>query len=102
MDLGKVVGSKIHNVTGAPEASLGLVEDWALDVDSGSVYEKTAEGWQLRGSFKGEKGAPGQDGAPGAQGPKGDRGEPGQDGVDGKTPALSINDEGHLIAAYPD
>ena len=80
MDLGKVVGSKIHNVTGAPEASLGLVEDWALDVDSGSVYEKTAEGWQLRGSFKGEKGDPGQDARPGPRVPRGTGGNPARTG----------------------
>lgn len=117
MDLGKVVGSKIHNVAGAPAAELGLVEDWALDPATGNVYEKTAEGWQSRGSFKGEKGDPGQDGATGAkgdkgdqgeqgiQGPKGDTGETGPQGpagADGKTPTFSIDASGHLIAAYPD
>lgn len=99
MDLGKVVGSKIHNVTGAPEASLGLVEDWALDVDSGSVYEKTEAGWENRGSFKGEKGDPGQDGQDGAPGETGPQGPA---GADGKTPTFSIDAAGHLIAAYPD
>lgn len=111
MDLGKVVGSKIHNVAGAPAAELGLVEDWALDPATGNVYEKTAEGWQSRGSFKGEKGDPGQDGAKGdqgeqgIQGPKGDTGETGPQGpagADGKTPTFSIDASGHLIAAYPD
>lgn len=117
MDLGKVVGSKIHNVTGTPAADLGLAEDWALDVSTGAVWEKTADGWQNRGSFKGEKGEQGdpgqdgQDGAPGAkgdkgdqgiQGPKGDTGETGAAGADGKTPTFSIDASGHLIAAYPD
>lgn len=123
MDLGKVVGSKIHNVAGDPAAELGLVEDWALDPATGNVYEKTAEGWQSLGSFKGEKGDkgdPGQDGADGAkgdkgdqgeqgiQGPKGDTGETGPQGpagaagADGKTPTFSIDASGHLIAAYPD
>lgn len=112
MDLGKVVGSKIHNVTGTPAAELGLVEDWALDTATGSVYEKTAEGWQSRGSFKGEKGDPGQDGAKGdkgdqgeqgIQGPKGDTGETGAQGpagADGKTPTFSIDERGHLIATF--
>ncbi len=81
LDLGRVVGSQIHNVTGAPGADLGLVNDWAMDVHSGAVYEKTAAGWAERGSFKG---------------PKGDA------GVDGKTPVLSINAAGHLIATYAD
>lgn len=114
MDLGKVVGSKIHNVTGTPAAELGLVEDWALDTATGNVYEKTAEGWQNRGSFKGEKGDkgdPGQDGADGAKGDKGDPGEKGEKGetgatgaagADGKTPSFSIREDGHLIATYSD
>lgn len=112
MDLGKVVGSKIHNVTGTPAAELGLVEDWALDTATGAVWEKTAEGWQNRGSFKGEKGDkgdPGQDGADGAKGDKGDPGEKGEKGetgatgaagVDGKTPSFTINENGHLIATF--
>lgn len=121
LDLGKVVGSKIHHVEDAPGAELGLENDWALDTATGNVYEKTEAGWQLRGSFKGEKGDPGQDGqdgAPGAkgdkgdqgeqgiQGPKGDTGEKGEKGdtgaagADGKTPTFTINDAGHLIATF--
>lgn len=105
MDLGKVVGSKIHNVAGVPAAELGLVEDWALDPATGNVYEKTAEGWQSRGSFKGEKGDQGEQGI---QGPKGDTGDTGPQGpagaagTDGKTPTFSIDASGHLIATYPD
>ena len=121
LDLGKVVGSKIHHVEGAPGAELGLENDWALDTATGNVYEKTEAGWQLRGSFKGEKGDPGQDGqdgAPGAkgdkgdqgeqgiQGPKGDTGEKGEKGdtgaagADGKTPDFYVNAAGHLIATF--
>lgn len=99
MDLGKVVGSKIHNVTGTPDPTLGLVDDWALDTATGNVYEKTAEGWQSRGSFKGEKGDPGQDGQDGAPGAKGDTGAA---GADGKTPTFSIDASGHLIATFED
>ncbi len=120
LDLGRVVGSQIHNVTGAPGADLGLVNDWAMDVQSGAVYEKTAAGWTGRGSFKGPKGDRGEQGPQGIQGPqglkgdtgaagpKGDAGAPGAQGpkgdagVDGKTPALSINAAGHLIATYAD
>ncbi len=105
LDLGRVVGSQIHNVTGAPGADLGLANDWAMDVQSGAVYEKTAAGWTERGSFKGPKG---DAGPAGAQGPKGDagpagtQGPKGDAGADGKTPALSINAAGHLIATYAD
>ncbi len=111
LDLGRVVGSQIHNVTGAPGAELGLVNDWAMDVQSGAVYEKTAAGWADRGSFKGPKGDTGDRGPQGIQGPqglKGDtgaqgpKGDTGAAGADGKTPALSINASGHLIATYAD
>ncbi len=114
LDLGRVVGSQIHNVTGAPGADLGLVNDWAMDVQSGAVYEKTAGGWTDRGSCKGPKGDTGAQGPQGiqgpqglkgdagAQGPKGDAGAAGPAGADGKTPALSINASGHLIATYAD
>lgn len=106
LDLGKVVGSKIHKVTGMPTAELGLVDDCAMDLNSGAVWRKTAEGWQNEGSFKGEKGDKGETGETGAQGPKGDTGEAGtkgdtgEAGADGKTPMLSINASGHLIATY--
>ncbi len=120
LDLGRVVGSQIHNVTGAPGADLGLVNDWAMDVQSGAVYEKTAAGWTDRGSFKGPKGDTGEQGPQGIQGPQGLKGDTGaagpkgdtgatgaqgpkgDAGADGKTPALSINASGHLIATYAD
>ncbi len=111
LDLGRVVGSQIHNVTGAPGADLGLVNDWAMDVRSGAVYEKTAAGWTERGSFKGPKGDTGAQGPQGIQGPKGPQGDAGaagaqgpkgDAGADGKTPVLSINAAGHLIATYAD
>ena len=100
LDLGKVVGSRIHNVSGAPEAALGLENDWALDTASGAVYEKTGSGWTQRGSFKGEKGDPGETGAkgdrgdPGEAGPQGAPGQDGADGADGKTPMFSVDEIG--------
>ena len=126
LDLGRVVGSQIHNATGTPGADLGLVNDWAMDVQSGAAYEKTAAGWADRGSFKGPQGergpqgiqgpqgvkgdtgaqgpqgVKGDTGATGAQGPRGATGATGPAGADGKTPALSINASGHLIATYAD
>lgn len=82
LDLGKVTGSIIHNVTGVPTAGLGIEDDWAMDTTTGDVYKKGASGWAKQGNFKG---------------PKGDTGAA---GVDGKTPTLSINAAGHLIATY--
>lgn len=108
LDLGKVVGSRIHNVSGGPEAALGLENDWALDTTSGMLYEKTSEGWAQRGSLKGEKGdagAKGDTGETGAQGPQGVPGQDGADGADGadgKTPTFSVDASGHLIATWSD
>lgn len=120
LDLGKVVGSSIHSVSGVPAASLGLDGDWSLDAATGDVYQKTAGAWAKAGNFKGEQGPKGDTGEQGPkgdageQGPKGDTGEQGPkgdagpagadgvDGVDGKTPALSIDAQGHLIATYSD
>lgn len=52
---------------------------------------------------KGDKGDTGEKGATGAQGEKGakgDKGETGATGADGKTPTLSINSNGELIATF--
>lgn len=112
LDLGRVVGSSILSVEGAPAASVGLDGDWALDTATGDVYQKAAGTWTKAGNFKGEKGEPGEQGAKGdtgETGPKGDTGDAGAqgpagqdgaDGADGKTPMLSINSQGHLIATY--
>ncbi len=85
LDLGKVAGSRIYEVTGAPGTELGLPDDWAIDPASGDVYKRTDAGWTKQGNFTGPQGVKGDTGAPGA---------------DGKTPTLSIDGNGHLIASY--
>lgn len=50
----------------------------------------------------GDVGPQGPKGETGDVGPQGPQGETGPAGADGKTPALSINAEGHLIATYSD
>lgn len=76
-----VAGSKMHNVTGAPATSLGVIGDWALNTSNGDVYEKTASTtWTKRGNFKG---ATGEQGPAGTQGPKGDTGATGPQGPAG-------------------
>lgn len=106
LDLGRVVGSSILSVEGAPAASVGLDGDWALDTATGDVYQKAAGTWTKAGNFKGEKGDPGEQGVQGLKGDTGDAGaqgpagQDGADGADGKTPMLSINSQGHLIATY--
>lgn len=111
LDLGKVVGSQMHNVAAAPAASLGLEGDWAVNPDTGEVYKKGASGWEKLGSFKGPKGDTGDTGAKGDKGEPGAKGETGAtgatgpkgaDGADGKTPSFSIREDGHLIATYSD
>lgn len=69
LDLGKVIGSRIYNVTAAPAASLGLTNDWAMNTTNGDVYEKTTDTvWTKRGNFKGSTGAVGPTGPQGPQG----------------------------------
>ncbi len=69
LDLGKVLGSRMYNVTADPAASLGLVNDWAINGANGDVYEKTADTvWTKRGNFKGAKGDTGEQGPQGIQG----------------------------------
>jgi hypothetical protein len=56
-------GSKMHNVTGAPSTSLGIIGDFALNTANGDVYEKTGTSvWTKRGNFKGPTGETGPKG----------------------------------------
>ena len=52
--------------------------------------------------LKGAKGDTGDKGEKGDAGAKGDKGDPGVAGADGKTPQLSINTSGELIATFAD
>lgn len=84
-------GNLIHSGTGAPDASLGSIGDYYLDLSTSNLYgAKTAQGWgnpiSLRGlqGEKGEKGDKGDKGNKGDQGDQGERGEQGLKGEDGK------------------
>lgn len=52
--------------------------------------------------LKGAKGDTGEKGETGNTGPRGEKGDTGAAGADGKTPQLSINTSGELIATYAD
>lgn len=91
LDLGKVMGSQMFDVSSVPDDSLGLNGDWAFNAATGDVYMKVNDIWQTKGNIKGAKGDTGATGAAGTDG---------VDGADGKTPTLSINAQGHLIATY--
>lgn len=94
--------------------SSALVGDWYLNTSTGYTYYCSTAGaasaakWVYKGSIKGATGATGAAGTKGdkgdtgATGAKGDKGDTGAAGADGKTPTFSINEEGHLIATYPD
>ena len=80
-------GNLIYSGTGAPDASLGSIGDYYLDLSTSNLYgAKTAQGWgnpiSLRG-LQGEKGEKGDKGDKGDQGNKGDQGERGEQGVKG-------------------
>lgn len=44
-------GAAWHSGTGIPNPSDGTSGDYYLDFDTGSVYEKTADGWTIRGTL---------------------------------------------------
>jgi hypothetical protein len=88
LDLGKVLGSRLYNVTAAPATTLGLINDWAMNVTTGEVYEKTGDSvWTLRGSLQGPQGEKGETGAKGDTGAKGATGAQGATGAKGDTGA---------------
>lgn len=60
-------GSIIYRVDGVPVDDLGVAGDWAIDPDTGDLYEK-AEEWSLRGSLKGPQGETGPQGKKGEDG----------------------------------
>ena len=80
-------GNIIHSGMGAPDASLGNIGDYYLDLASSNLYgSKTIEGWgnpiSLKG-IQGEKGVKGEKGDKGDRGEKGDRGDQGPKGDQG-------------------
>ena len=87
-------GNLIHSGTGAPDASLGSIGDYYLDLSTSNLYgAKTAQGWgnpiSLRGlqgekGEKGDKGNKGDQGERGEQGVKGEKGEKGDRGLKGE------------------
>jgi microcystin-dependent protein len=58
-------GSAWFAVNGEPSATLGDVGDFAINEANGDFYERTATGWQLRGSLRGPQGQTGQTGEAG-------------------------------------
>ena len=81
-------GNLIHSGTGVPDASLGSIGDYYLDLSTSNLYgAKTAQGWgnpiSLRG-LQGEKGEKGDRGLKGERGKQGFKGEQGPKGEDGK------------------
>ena len=77
-------GNLILSGIGAPDASLGNVGDYYLDLSNSYLYgAKTAQGWGLPISLKGIQGDKGDKGDTGATGQKGDKGEQGIPGQNG-------------------
>ena len=77
-------GNIIHSGMGAPDASLGNIGDYYLDLASSNLYgSKTTEGWGNPISLKGIQGEKGVKGEKGEKGDKGDRGEKGDRGDQG-------------------
>ena len=78
-------GNLILSGIGAPDASLGNVGDYYLDLSNSYLYgAKTAQGWGLPISLKGIQGDKGDKGDTGATGQKGDKGDKGDTGANGQ------------------
>lgn len=70
-----------------PSNTNGKDGDFYLNTSNWDVYKKTAGSWSKVGNIKGATGNAGTNGA---------------NGADGKTPTLSINEAGELIATFAD
>ena len=78
-------GNQILSGIGAPDASLGNVGDYYLDLSNSNLYgAKTAQGWGTPISLKGIKGEKGDKGDTGATGQKGEKGDKGDTGATGQ------------------
>jgi len=100
LDLGKVSGSQMFEVTSTPSASLGSDGDWAFNAANGDVYYKQNGAWQTKGNLTGPSGPQGTQGPKGDKGDSGSVGPAGSDGKDGITPSFRLDDNGHLIVIY--
>lgn len=82
-----VNGTKWYSSPGAPDAALGQLFDYYLDLASGDVWQKvnteTGSVWMAQGNIRGVKGDAGAAGEPGATGPVGPSGPAGAVGVAG-------------------
>ncbi len=77
-------GFSLLQGSGFPSSSLGVNGDTYVNIDSGSLYEKSDNSWQQTGSLKGPQGIQGIKGDTGSQGPKGDKGDTGPQGIQGE------------------
>lgn len=78
VDLGKIVGSQIYEVSGVPSESVGLENDWAINPSNGDLYKKNSDGWAKEGNLVGPQGIQGAQGETGERGPQGIQGPQGE------------------------
>jgi hypothetical protein len=84
-------GNKWYSSTGGPAQTLGIVNDYYLDVATGDVWQRLANsggsGWAIQGNIHGAQGSTGTTGPAGAvglQGPAGPTGLTGSQGPQGE------------------
>jgi hypothetical protein len=99
-------GNKWYSSTGAPAETLGIVNDYYLDVATGDVWQRLpnsgGSGWVNQGNIHGAQGPTGSTGPAGAVGPQGPAGPQGPTGPAGDLgPAGPTGDPGSVGPAGP-
>ena len=81
-------GAELLSGNIAPTSTDGKNGDTYIDSNTGDVYKKNNENWDKIGNIRGPQGLTGE------RGEKGERGDKGEKGADGKSPSITVTDNG--------
>ena len=81
-------GAELLSGNIAPTPNDGKNGDTYIDSNTGDVYKKNNENWDKIGNIRGTQGLTGE------RGEKGERGDKGEKGADGKSPSITVTDNG--------
>ena len=81
-------GAELLSGNIAPTSTDGKNGDTYIDSNTGDVYKKNNGNWDKIGNIRGPQGLTGE------RGEKGERGDKGEKGADGKSPSITVTDNG--------